>query len=154
MSTTSLYPFDVIQKFVFLHSLGFFVFVFFFRFTVGYFVAVMAEAMASSTSEQVEGTPRDSSREKTPGIEPRKNLSGSCLSAPAKQRISSYKMAKRSSKRSKSKRSKFSRTYSTSESNDSSSLSSDSSSESDSERSDFASTKSLYTRTRAHLRNL
>ena len=71
-------------------------------------MTVMAEAIASNTSEQVKGTLRDTAGGNTPAIEQRKNVSGSCLSAPAKQRLSSHKKAKRLSKRSKSKRSKFS----------------------------------------------
>ena len=47
-------------------------------------MAVMARAMASNTSEQVV-LHRDSSREKRPAIKPRKSVSGSCSSAPAKR---------------------------------------------------------------------
>ena len=95
----------------------------------------MAEAIEHNTSEQVDSTPRECSREKTPAVKPSKIVSESRLSAPAKRRLSSHKKAKHSSKRSKTKRSKFSRTYSTSTSSDSSSSGYESSSESASERS-------------------
>ena len=78
----------------------------------------MAEAIEHNTSEQIDSTPRECLRDKTPAVKPSKIVSESRLSAPAKRRLSSHKKAKHSSK---TKRSKFSRTYSTSTSSDSSS---------------------------------